>query len=274
LNDEIIMNNPIWLVFETLLKITKHDSPHMLIDACSNREFNVAPIIKILLEYGKDPNESTDITNQTAFLCACCNHRITVDTIKLMIDAGANVNELNIDKDTPLLGVVGTVYYKHHTDTKKKIELLLDHGANINYYNHKHRYSAIINICQYRWDESINDIIKMLLDRGADCNIIGIDDKSGFIYHLIQGNIESVKYFIEHGAHVTKNELMNYVYYYDCYGINYIPYYVYIYLLNKLNYSNEDELTGVKAWTSIYKNTLEDNRRKYIRIYSENDGLK
>jgi len=255
LNDTIITNNQMWQAFETLLKATEKIYPEVLNNVCGNSKgLHHAPIIKILLEYGANPNGATNVLNITSFMQACSNRLVTCDSIKLMIDAGANVNALNRDQCTPL------DYACRHShlsdDEKKKIELLLDHGANINYYNRRHNSSAIIYACKYSRNIGLNDTIKLLLNRGADCNNKDINNQSGFTYHLAKSTIESAKYFIEHGAYVSKRELKSYIYWRNTYSIDYIPYHVYLYLLKELNYINNKSLTCVKAWTIMYTRTI------------------
>jgi len=74
-----------------------------------------------LLEHGADPNTIVYMaTNLTVLMCAVCRNDTNI--LKLLIDAGANVNAVDITYLTAL--------YKSLHDTEKS-KLLIDAGADI-----------------------------------------------------------------------------------------------------------------------------------------------
>lgn len=80
-------------------------------------------LVKIILEHGADPNIKTRFLGFSALYWAC--DRGCVETIKLLLSHGANVNILNDHNVAPLHL---TSLYGHTEATK----LLLENGADVN----------------------------------------------------------------------------------------------------------------------------------------------
>jgi ankyrin repeat protein len=79
-------------------------------------------VTRYLLDHGADPDLQRNENIATVILGVCCHF----DCLRLMIEAGANVNRASVHNgETPLHGVAGG------SDTRA-VQLLLDHGANPN----------------------------------------------------------------------------------------------------------------------------------------------
>jgi ankyrin repeat protein len=96
----------------------------------------------------------------------------SLDCVRALIKAGADVNQTSADKSSPLLVAVQNGYYDLAL-------YLMDHGANVNLTNAKGwgpLYLAVKNRNQETTaipgpnTDGVLDFIKVLLDRGADPN--------------------------------------------------------------------------------------------------------
>ena len=101
-------------------------------------------ILDIFLMAGADVNSQTDY-GSSAFQMACGYNQ--VGTAEALIAAGANVDEEDFDRDSPLLNGI------RHGDLQI-IELLLRHGANIHGQN-KHGYTVLHTLAHHGTIETI-----------------------------------------------------------------------------------------------------------------------
>ena len=71
-------------------------------------------------------------------------HKESEDCLKLLIDAGADVNMINERGDSPLMRASSNSSHNHH---KKVTETLIKAGANVNYSNGKGRTALMAASC-------------------------------------------------------------------------------------------------------------------------------
>lgn len=121
-----------------------------------------------------------------------------IETIKLLIKQGANLNDKDIDGKTKLIQIISN--YKG-ADKLNIIKLLLDKEAKVditdNNKNTPLHYAS-------RNDEI--EIMKLLIEKGADVNAIGNHEITPLMEAVTSGSIEAVKLLIEKGA---KTEFYN-----------------------------------------------------------------
>lgn len=108
-----------------------------------------------------------------------------IETVQLLLDFGANIEEEDFEGETPLLAAI----------VSKKLEMvrfLLEKGASLNVKDQSGA-SPIVVATKY---ESL-DIIKHLLSIG--CSAKETDDRKStcLIIAIVQGNLEITKYFLE-----------------------------------------------------------------------------
>jgi ankyrin repeat protein len=110
-------------------------SPSPLFEAAVRRELEK---VKELLAGGRDPNEEDGPSGQRALLAAASNGH--VELVRLLLDAGADVDATDRHGNTPLSNAV----YKYRQDEERYtrvIEDLLEHGADPDKEN-RHGVSA------------------------------------------------------------------------------------------------------------------------------------
>ncbi|EPS37921.1 hypothetical protein H072_8368 [Dactylellina haptotyla CBS 200.50] len=109
---------------------------------------------KILVDAGANVN-ITDDERETPLSLACIKD---YDTSKLLVDAGANVNAIRYDRHTPLLDTIDEDQYE-------TFKLLIDSGADIE-FRRRNSASPLFHAARLgRFGH-----MQLLLDRGADIN--------------------------------------------------------------------------------------------------------
>ena len=115
-------------------------------------------IAEALLDLGAQVN-SHDVGYKSTALHVACAKR-DVETVKLLIDHGAEVNLKSINGWVPLIDAS----IRGRTDI---VRLLLDHGADVNLQADTSGQTAPHHACWYGHTETV----QVLLERGADVNI-------------------------------------------------------------------------------------------------------
>jgi uncharacterized protein len=111
-----------------------------------------------LLEAGAEVNEPDDLGDY--FLTVAC-HRLQADSVRLLLEFGANPNVRNADRDTPLLCAIDCV----EQDPAKAVQ-----------------------------------IVQQLVDAGADLEARGYMDKTPFLKACSRSSVQMVKKLVELGA--------------------------------------------------------------------------
>lgn len=145
-------------------------------------------LIKELLSKGVDVNYKNDL-GQSAIYVAALSKKSDINTIKILLENGADINTKTIEKNTPLMAATTN----NNVDI---VDFLLKNGADVNAINSDGR-TALINTKN-------SNIIQLLLDHGADPNI---QDENGVTALMItagksheENNIQGVKLLLDHGA--------------------------------------------------------------------------
>lgn len=117
---------------------------------------------------------------------------VDIDAVKLLINAGADVNKANIDGQTPLY----IVSRDGHYDIAK---LLIDAGADV----HNADQDGTTPLCVALAME-YPTIVQLLIDSGADVNQANVDGDTPLHFASKGNDIEGVKLLIKAGADMTK----------------------------------------------------------------------
>lgn len=147
----------------------------------------------------KPPFEQTPLyvavgTPGPAFRKPGWNSRDQLDVIKLLLDAGADVNAQSYDGKTALMGAGGNLTV---------IKLLLDAGADVNAKSTDGRPALIFitDTSQPLSQEGLN-VVHVLLDKGADVNV-KTRHTTALMNASRAGDLEVVKALLDKGADVN-----------------------------------------------------------------------
>ena len=188
----LFSNNKInFEIFITLLEQNKRNVNlinEMLMETIINESTTSIDTIKLLIEYGADINYRSPLGSTP--LLRCSFHQINkIKTIELLIQSGANVNSENNYQETSLMILAENSMNYHDLE---KIKLLIRKGSKINYQN-KYGQTPLMygvlsnNIRIFDLFDLLFDIIKLLLDNKADTYIKNKKGKN--IFDIVKDTI-------------------------------------------------------------------------------------
>ncbi len=177
----------------------------------SSRYFDVK-IVKILLTAGADV-QVTGHDMKSALMHICDSHNVTIaklELIKALLEAGADINVRNAMGQTPLMwflyqnnGIESAEYAKH-----RKLLLydlmrdMFKRGADVNDKDNQGN-SILILACKVRKDCGDSNIIKILLEAGANVSAVNNDRETPLHSASRFGHIEAASHLVEAGADVN-----------------------------------------------------------------------
>jgi len=138
-------------------------------------EFDDEESVTLLIKNGANVNIKVNEANNTLLFTAIYNGNLTI--IKLLIEAGININTRGYYGDTALVRAITTNY----NSTVAIVNFLLDKGADPNIKNDEGDTALIsaIEVCTFGSNRArIKQIIKALIFHGADLNFINTDGES------------------------------------------------------------------------------------------------
>lgn len=163
----------------------------LLIAAMSGGKHHI-DIIKLLLEYGANPNlvEVGDAAN-TPFARAIFHGNI--ETVKLMLAYQAEVNKLNIHSMSPL-------YIAAMSGHTKIVKILLESGSEPNGSGGLNPILAVGNMA----------ILELLISHGVDFRSVGVDGNNALMGASMFGNSDVVNFLYKAGLDVNSVDNKNY----------------------------------------------------------------
>jgi ankyrin repeat protein len=154
-------------------------------------QYNRKPIVEYLVSKGVKIDEKNGQLEHTAMIKACEDG--SLDIVKVLVDAGANINLKSKGEFSPLL-------YAVENKRKPIVEYLVSKGVNIDEKNGHLGNTALIKACEF----GSLDIAKVLVDAGANINL---KSKAGFtpLFYAVQKNHKPVvEYLISKGVNVDE----------------------------------------------------------------------
>ncbi len=135
--------------------------------------------IRLLVEAGADLN-AVDQNGQTPLHTAACTQ-----TAKLLLELGSDVNAKDNNRLTPL----------HQADNKDIASLLLKKGATL-----EAKCQNGLTPLHYAASNSQTKIVTLLLDKGADVNALDDRERTPLHYAAMTDETEVVRLLLEQGA--------------------------------------------------------------------------
>ena len=207
-------NSPNLDVVELLLEAGAEVTDEALMSAIRS---NYVKIVRALLQAGADVNAQEGDPLRLACNVPYNGHEM----MELLLQAGADVNAKNKSGYTALMEVSGSV--RSNVD---KVKLLLESGADVNakdargetalvkaaYWLHKVGEDAKDESHQQKIpdlgiDRVHAEIVKMLVQTGADVNAKNIEGETTLMQVSTLGRIKEVKLLLEAGANVDAVDL-------------------------------------------------------------------
>jgi len=129
-----------------------------------------------------------------------CRHNL-FDIAKLLIERGVDVNVLDRHHATPLLGAVDC-RYNGNTGFSNIVKLLLENGANPNISGYEDKSIPLIVASAF----GHIGVVKLLLKYNADVNIPTKNGITALILASTHGHFEIVKELVKYGADIHMKE--------------------------------------------------------------------
>lgn len=151
-------------------------------------------VIETALKQNYDVNAGNN-EKRTALMFAAFNAR--TDTVKLLLDAGAEVNRQDIG------GTSALMFAASAPNGKDALTLLLDAGADINMIDSNEHFTALM----WAAAEGQAENVRLLLARGADTRLQDIDGDTAESFAAKAGHTAIAEFIKNSGAaaKATKN---------------------------------------------------------------------
>ena len=139
------------------------------------------------LTSGKNPGTPDDRGRTPLMLAAYVG---SIDAVKVLIEAGADVNAVDSSGSTPLMFGIRDV---------AKVRVLLDAGARA---NDKTRQNQTALLLAASTSGSI-ETVKLLVAKGADAKAVGASGRTGLIMAANQNDLAMAQFFLDQGVNVN-----------------------------------------------------------------------
>ena len=165
-------------------------TPLMLACRNINNSGNVETI-RLLLENGADVNKQNHVGCTALTIASICTKNDShIDTIKLLLKYGADVNlKKTSDGSTTLMGLM-----KVHRSVSNIgiVRLLLDNGADANCVDFNGN-SPLMTACKSAIGNSNDKVIELLFEYGADMHITNSKGKAAFMIAFKENKLSVLK---------------------------------------------------------------------------------
>jgi ankyrin repeat protein len=152
------------------------------------------------IEKGGVAVDTQDATGHSPLMAAAAHGRLRI--VEYLVARGANVNLRNSSGWTPLVYAVSL----QHFDTAR---YLIDHGSEVNarftYFQEGERTVLMQAVTSFDRDskDKAQEIVKTLLDKGADLNRQDGKGKSALMMAVAKKDADIVRLLLAHGADVS-----------------------------------------------------------------------
>ena len=167
--------------------------------------------VRLLLEAGADVNTRDDHAKRTALMAAVVNDR--EECVKTLLAAGAVVNMSDSEEQTALYKAAE----RHHSNC---VDMLIKAGSDVNVKGQSgntpllaavrvthEKHKLLTKSEERKHDPEVRNVKKcaaLLMEAGADVNIVDSEGFSAFIWAAEHGYSECVNFLIKQGADVNR----------------------------------------------------------------------
>lgn len=190
-------------------------------------EVGVEKTLRYLLEAGGNPSISSNLcygcqnVKQLAFPIHAAANSGNIETMRILINKGININSLDYKQQSPLhVTIRGYTYNfdKNHLNKNPEcIEFLLKNGANPNQINQDGQTPLMLLMPDFRNQRRLHgarkynksdliNIIDMFASKGANFNIRDTNETSVFTYISSYHNIEITERMLSAGANINSKD--------------------------------------------------------------------
>ena len=152
-------------------------------------------MVKFLIEHGADVNAKRESCNETPLHCVA-----RIELAKLLIEKGADVNAIDSDGCTALMNAAAR-------GDKEMVDLLIANKADVKINVTSKEGTVLMYAADTRKDDAADarryEIMKLLIEKGADVNAKKDDGTTALMCAAWRGKKEIVKLLIEKGADVN-----------------------------------------------------------------------
>lgn len=177
--------------------------------ACRKNNVDIADYILNLPDIDKIKNLIflTDFIRDSPLIIACSN--TNVSSIKFLLEQYRNLNidfvnhQNNFGNSALYIACHNACHNSNHKENLEIIKLLLDNGANTNIKNNQGD-TPLTLICQYSNNSIITEIINLLIKYGTNINITNNNgDNALMLICKYSKNFDVIKLLLEHHAHIN-----------------------------------------------------------------------
>ena len=171
--------------------------------------------VKLLIKSGANVDKR-DTDGWTALMMACrySNCDSSLETVELLIESGANIDMQDKDGYTALMIACRNSNRDSNIET---VKILLKAGANLNKRNNKGR-TALIIACENSNNGSNVKTIKELIKHGCGLNLVDNNGNTAFLtacfYVGTKNNIETIEELVKNNCDVNVTNNNNIDFYY------------------------------------------------------------
>jgi ankyrin repeat protein len=163
--------------------------------------------VRVLLEHGADVNgKQSKRLPSTPLDQAAHTGTVALESMKLLIAKGADVNARNAYGATPLFNAIYQNNLIFPQDGPKReengVSLLLDHGADVNARDN-HGLTPLLFAAQGRCFR----FVPLLIERGADVNARDDGGRTALIYTAMGLDTATTRILLDHGAKINTQAL-------------------------------------------------------------------
>ena len=165
-------------------------------------------VVQLLLAKGAPVNARSEDSNGNTVLIEAASGG-SVETLTLLLNAGADLKATNNDGETALMKAVALDHRYQPATRLPMIELLLNKGADINAKDKSGRTPLLHSVEQHMSEAggiiSHPEVVKLLLEHGADINASDEQGDNALIatVGVWQGSIEIVQLLLSKGINVN-----------------------------------------------------------------------